>query len=203
LKLWQFLKRKKRKRGQVRKTRKPVGGIPERVSIHERPPNISQRGSPGHFEADLFFNHGSQSENVLNIVERKSRYLFIMKNRTKTTEEVMSKVATVIVPYAQTITFDNGKEFTNHSILKKKHKIDTYFCDPGAPYQKGSVENSNGMLRYYFPFKVPAHTIKQSDLDQIASIVNHIPRKILNYETPCEVFSKDFKVKLCSVALHV
>lgn len=203
LQLWKVLKRRKKKRGISRRTRKPVGGIPNRVSIHDRPDSINNRNAPGHFEADLFFNKGSQSSNVLNVVERKSRYIFMMKNNTKSTDEVISKVIEAVAHCAQSITFDNGKEFTNHTVLKKDHDICTYFCDPGAPYQKGSVENSNGLLRHYFPFKVPTQTISQADLDRVASIVNHIPRKILNYQTPCEVFSKDFNVKSCCVALHI
>ncbi|MBA2307493.1 IS30 family transposase [Candidatus Dependentiae bacterium] len=126
----------------------------------------------------------------------------MVKNETKSTEEVISKLTKAVAHCARSITFDNGKEFTNHTILKKEHDIATYFCDPGAPYQKGSVENSNGIIRYYFPFKVLAHTIKQKDLDYVASFVNHIPRKVLNYLTPCEVYPKDFTMKLCDVALH-
>jgi len=126
----------------------------------------------------------------------------MIKNETKSTEVVMAGLKKAIGHCARTVTFDNGKEFTNHTILNNDYQIPTYFCNPGAPYQKGSVENSNGMLRYYFPFKVFARTIKQRDLGAVASIINHIPRKILGYLTPCEVFSKDFKEKLYSVAFH-
>lgn len=201
LKLWELLPRKKRKRGMVRKTYK-TAGILHRVSIAERPPHIEQRIEPGHFEADLFFNEGSMSSNVLNIVDRKSRMTILVKNESKHSEPIVDHIERTIGSIAKTVTFDNGKEFAMHHQLQKKRGIKTYFCNPGSPWQKGSVENSNGGIRRYLPFRLPAHLVTQEMLNKVADTINNIPRRSLGFLTPMEVFYQDYKEKSSSVALH-
>jgi IS30 family transposase len=201
LELWKLLPRKKRKRGMVRKAYKTVG-ILNRVSIDQRPKYIERRKAPGHFEGDLFFNAGSMSANVLNLVDRKSRITILFKNDSKFSEPIIDRIDRTIGTFAESVTFDNGKEFAAHNRLREKCGIKTYFCDPGSPWQKGSVENSNGALRRYLPFKVPAHTITQELLNKVADIINNIPRRSLKFLTPAEVFEHDYKMKYSSVALH-
>ena len=157
--LWKLLPRKKHKRGMVRKTTKKVK-IQHRVSIDQRPKHIELRKESGHFEADLFFNAGSMSANVLNIVDRKSRVTFLIKNDSKISEPIIAHIRRAIGSIAKSVTFDNGTEFAMHYRLQDIG-IQTYFCDPGSPWQKGSAENSNGALRRYLPFKVPANSITQ------------------------------------------
>jgi IS30 family transposase len=193
LELWKLLSHKKPKRGIVRKKRGKIG-IPNRVSVHERPVHIEQREEAGHFESDLFFNSGSMSENVLNIVDRKSRMTFLEKNSSKHSAPIIQKIAERVGQFAKTITFDNGTEFSEHSKLHSLNGgINTFFCDPGSPWQKGSVENSNKFLRRYLPFKMLAKDVTQEMLDSVAHTINNIPRRSLNFLTPYEAFVQDYK----------
>ena len=199
--LYKQLPRKKISRGIGRKTTKKQEPVPGKISIFARPESINSRKEPGHFEADLFFNKGSMSSNVLNLVERKSRILFLVKNHSKESTHMAAIINQHLQPYARSVTFDNGSEFAAHHLLQKQG-INTYFCTPHSPWQKGSVENANGLLRRFLPFKQPSSSITQSMLDTISLAVNSIPRKSLNFLTPLEVFSHDFKLKNQTVALH-
>jgi IS30 family transposase len=191
LELWKKLPHKKKKRGIARKKR-DVSAIPNRVSIDQRPAYIEHRLETGHFESDLFFNEGSMSENVLNIIDRKSRFTILKKNESKKSNPIINKIAESVGSIAKTITFDNGKEFAEHKKLGEKHGINTFFCDAGCPWQKGSVEHSNKLYRRFLPFKMQAGTITQEMLNWAAHIMNNIPRKSLNYRTPLEVFKQDY-----------
>jgi len=202
IELWKLLPRKKQRRGIVRKSYKGLG-ILHRVSIAQRPEHIAQREEPGHFEADLFFNKGSMSSNVLNLVDRKSRMTILVKNASKHSVPIIDHIDRTIGSIAKTVTFDNGKEFAMHNRLQERRKIKTFFCNPGSPWQKGSVENSNGALRRYLPFKLPARLITQETLNKVAGIINNIPRKSLNFLTPAEVFYQDYNQNFSSVALHI
>jgi len=186
--LWKLFPRAKKKRGITRKQRS-VGGILHRVSIYNRPAEIETRETIGHYEADLMFNQGSQSVNVLTIVERKSRMVLLVKNESKHSDPIVNSLGKKIGPNAKSCTFDNGKEFSSHYKLG----IPTFFCNPGSPWQKGSVENMNGLLRRYLPFSLAPELITQEYLDKIAHIINNRPRKKLNFLTPIEVFMKDSK----------
>lgn len=204
LKLWDYLSRAKKKRGIIRKQRS-VSGIMKRVSIHERPNEINSREQMGHCEVDLMFNSGSRSANVLTVVERTSRMVTLVKHESKHSQKIIESIDNAIGSHALSCTFDNGKEFALH------HKLDipTFFCDPGSPWQKGSVENMNGQLRRYIPFSLNAHLITQDYLDEIAHCVNNIPRKILGFLTPIEVFTNnkdklmESRVKLAQPATEV
>ena len=98
-----------------------------------------------------------------------------------------------------TVTFDNGSEFTNHSELG----VDTYFCDPGSPWQKGSIENFNGILRRYIDYRIDINEITQEMLDSVANKINNKPRKILDFLTPNEMIDRLYKQKLLSVTLKI
>jgi len=150
--LHKLLPRAKRKRG-LRRVRSK-GPVADRVSIAKRPENINNRSEYGHWEADLVFNKGSQSKNILTAVERKSRYAILIKNESKHSKVVMKAFKKRVKGLAKSVTFDNGSEFAQHTIIRKKHGIETYFCNPGSPWQKGSIENLNGVARRWIPFKV-------------------------------------------------
>lgn len=182
-----LLPRAKKKRGLVR-AKKSKSHIPDRVPLEVRPDNANARSEIGHLEGDLIFHSGSQSSNVLTIVDRKSRMVVLVKNDSKRTNVVMESVEEgARVLKAKTMTFDNGVEFTGHKRLTDVHGIKTYFCRPGAPWEKGSVENMNKMIRRFLPFKLQANIITQEIVDVVAEILNNTPRAILGFRTPREV----------------
>lgn len=195
LELHKLLPRKKVKRGIIRKT-KSVGGILNRTSIHERPESINQRAEIGDFEADLIFYKGSQSVNVLTAIDRKTRYAFMIKNNSKHSEEIIEKVSDKLGKIAKSVTFDNGKEFGLHSRLTERHGIKTYFCDPGAPWQKGGIEHFNGMTRRFIPFEVSPQDVSQEKLDAVAYSINHMPRQSLGFLTACQAFKASFQSEI-------
>lgn len=185
--LAKLLPQAKPKRGLVR-ARKAKSHIPNRVPLENRPKGAHMRSELGHLEGDLFFNTGSQSSNVLTLVDRKSRLVRLVKNSSKKSDLVVNSVSQVAQELeAKTITFDNGSEFSSHTKLREQGDIMTYFCEPGAPWQKGSVENMNKQIRRFLPFKFNASDITQETVDMVADILNNIPREVLGFRTPYEV----------------
>jgi IS30 family transposase len=187
--LWKHFPKAKKKRGLMRKKRKSGSPILHRISIHQRPAEIENRETFGHFEADLMFNKGSQSINTLTVIERKSRMVFLVKHNSKHSLPIIESIKKKIGNAALSCTFDNGTEFSDHW----KMGIPTYFCDPGSPWQKGSVENMNGLLRKDLPFELDPKLVTQEYLDSVAYRINNTPRKSLGYSTPMEVFLKNLK----------
>jgi len=187
------LPRKKKKRGFKPQRSKSL--IPNRVSIHLRPENINNRSEVGHFEGDLMFQQGNKSQNILTVIERKSRMIILKKNPSKHSGKIMESLKDIQsrgkYPM-KTITFDNGSEFSNHSKLG----IDTYFCDPASPWQKGAVEHANGIVRQYIDFRMDINNIDQQMLDSVANLINDKPRKVLGFMTPNESAASLFKGKL-------
>ena len=189
-----LLPRAKKKRGLSRKKQQNKSKIPHRKSLDMRPAKINDRSVIGHFEADLVFNKGSMSSNVLTAIDRKSRYAILIKNESKRSMEVIEGLKKKALKLGvKSVTFDNGTEFTLHYTLTEQHMIDTYFCDPGKPWQKGSIENFNGLLRHRIPFEVDPKEINQQLLNSVAHDINHTPRESLGYLTPCEVFKGTFQ----------
>jgi IS30 family transposase len=191
LNLKKLLVRKKSNRGSKRKPKQPK--IKNAVSIHKRPDEINKRQKPGDFECDLFFNKGSQSQNVCNIVDRVTRKSIMIFNKSKHSVVVLGSLMKYIKEngiYVNSITFDNGSEFADHEKLNVLG-IKTYFCDPGSPWQKGSIENNNGVARRYLPFEMPADTITPEVVRDAMIKVNNLPREILGFMTANE-FSESF-----------
>jgi len=196
LELYKLLAKARPRRG-IRYGRKPRGtGIPNRTSIHDRPKSIDERTEPGHFEGDLTFFEGNQSGNIGVIIERKSRFAFLSKNESKHTNTVMksifNKLASIPFKGRKTITFDNGKEFTKHTVLKKHLKMGTFFCDKHSPWQKGQVENANVLLHRFIPKKTPFWQITDRLVQAVQDKMNNLPRKCLDFRTPVEVFNEVF-----------
>ncbi len=194
IKLRKLLVRAHKKRGL--KVKKNKSTIKNRVSIHDRPDNINSRIEAGHFECDLIFNDGSQSQNVCTLIERTTRKAFLIYNDNKSTKTVMNALIKRIYNerlFIKSITFDNGTEFADHGRLKELG-IDTYFCDPGKPWQKGGIENLNGMLRRFLPFSLPAAIITEQYVAKVNKKINNMPREILSWKTPSAIFKKIFKI---------
>lgn len=192
--LRKLLVRSRKRRGL--KPKKNKSTIKNRISIHQRPNSINDRMEAGHFECDLMFNSGSQSQNICTLIERKTRKSFLIYNDNKLTKTVMNAIIKRISDeklFIKSITFDNGTEFADHSRLKELN-IETYFCDPGKPWQKGSIEHLNGMLRRYLPFSRPAADITKECVSQVNEMINHMPRKILSCKTPSEAFNNVFNI---------
>lgn len=197
--LVQLLARSKPKRGLHRKQQSNKIGIPDRTSISKRPAHINDRDEVGHLEADLLFYSKSQSANALSVIDRATRYVSLVKNESKRSEEVIAGLDGVIekdhAGKAKTITLDNGKEFVMHTKIKEKHGLQTYFCHPGSPWEKASIERLNGQTRRFIPFKEIASDVTQERLDELAAKLNHTPREILGFFTPCELQKKALQVE--------
>jgi IS30 family transposase len=186
------LKRKKRLQAHARKPRKVL--IPRRTSIHERPEIINDRLEIGHFEGDLTFCRGDRSVNLLVLTERITKISFLVKNNSKHATEVgkncFNALAKMNYEVRKTITFDNGLEFVNHTLLMDFLKMDTYFCDKHSPWQKGQVEKTNAMLHRFIPKSSSLSGLDEISLMQIQNKFNNIPRKIIGYKTPAELFNQ-------------
>ena len=189
-----YLPRAKTKRGyRGRKGGSSALHIEHRVPISERPAGFSDRSNPGHWEADtmLFAKYG---QTVLTLHERSSRLVWMQRLPSKAAAPVAKRIESLLAPLPQelrqSITFDNGTEFAHHHALRQPLGIQTFFCDPYSPWQKGGVENAIGRLRRGLPRKTDLATVSPSQLQQLAALYNHIPRKCLGYQTPAEAFSK-------------
>ena len=166
------------------------GRISDAVSISERPAAAEDRALPGHWEGDLLF--GSSNSQIATLVERQSRYVMLAKVDGKDTETVVN----ALIKHAQklphelyqSLTWDRGKEMADHQRFTLATDIKVYFCDPQSPWQRGSNENANGLLRQYMPKGMDLSTYSQSKLNAIARRLNERPRKTLNYQTPAERF---------------
>jgi len=183
-----YLKQRRKKRG-FRKSRK-VGAsrIVGLVAIKERPKHVEHRKEFGHWEGDLVIFGTTRPSNISCLVERKTRYTKIIANRSKRTDEVMSKIKNSFANQTRSLksmTFDRGMEFASHRTLATK----TYFCNPGAPWQKGTVENTNGRIRHLMPTSKTPLIIKQELVDGVAELLNNTPRKVLGFKTPNELMN--------------
>lgn len=186
--LRKLLLRQRRNRGMRRKI--PKSMIKNRVSIHERPEVINLNVEAGHYEGDLIFHSGSQSANVLTLIDRKTKHTILIKNDDKRSKTVigalMQRIQNSKMP-VKSITFDNGSEFAEHTRLNDVG-IKTYFCDPGAPWQKGGIENLNGVARRFLPFNLEVSKITNQLVRDIENQLNHMPRQSLGFLTPFEAF---------------
>src|SRR5665647_1417908 len=167
------------------------GQIKDLVSISQRPAAVEDRAVPGHWEGDLL--SGSRNSYIATLVERHTRYVMLAKVANKDTETVISaliKQAKVLPSELyKSLTWDRGKELTDHRRFTLATNIDVYFCDPQSPWQRGSNENTNGLLRQYFPKGTDLSAHNADDLEAVAIALNTRPRKTLQFETPAERFN--------------
>ena len=168
------------------------GRITNAVSISERPPSADDRAVPGHWEGDLIF--GTNNSQIATLVERHTRYVMMAKVDGKDTETVINalikhahKLPTELY---KSLTWDRGKEVAAHERFTLATDIKVYFCDPQSPWQRGSNENTNGLLRQYLPKGTDLSLHSQAKLNAIARQLNERPRKTLDFETPASRFNQ-------------
>ncbi|MBT3046704.1 IS30 family transposase [Candidatus Thiodiazotropha sp. LNASS1] len=170
----------------------PRGKIVDAVSISERPPEIEDRAIPGHWEGDLIA--GSANTHIATLVERKSRFAMLIKVTGKDTNTVVSAISRHIkrlpVELRQSVTWDRGSEMANHKDFTVATDAKVYFCDPSSPWQRGTNENTNRLLRQYFPKKTDLSVYTQRELSQVAKKLNQRPRKVLDFQTPADTLQQ-------------
>jgi IS30 family transposase len=180
-------KRRPRARGQDRR-----GQIPDMVSLHVRPPEIEDRLIPGHWEGDLIKGARNQSS-VGTLVERSSRLVLLARMDGATADTAFagftSSLNRVHGSMRKTLTYDQGKEMSRHKDLTAATGVTVYFADPHSPWQRGSNENTNGLLRQYLPKGADLSDLTQDDLDAVAWKLNTRPRKIHGFRMPIEVYA--------------
>jgi IS30 family transposase len=172
--------------------RSGLGQIKDAVSIRERPASVEDRAVPGHWEGDLI--GGSGNSYVATLVERHSRYVMLIKVANKDTESVVSALIKqsrkLPDELYRSLTWDRGKELADHKRLALASDVEIYFCDPRSPWQRGSNENTNRLLRQYLPHGTDLSLHSQAKLSAIARQLNERPRKTLLYQTPAEKFAE-------------
>jgi len=192
--LLQHLRRTRRMRRSRHHTQKTEdhGRITSTVSISERPAEVEDRAVPGHWEGDLLF--GSNNSQIATLVERHSRYVLLAKVKSKDSETVINALIKQAHKLPRelykSLTWDRGPEMADHQRFTLDTDIKVYFCDPQSPWQRGSNENTNGLLRQYFPKGMDLSNIHQNRLNAVARRLNERPRETLNFETPAERFNQ-------------
>ncbi len=168
------------------------GRISDAVSIRERPAEVEDRAVPGHWEGDLLF--GSNNSQIATLVERQTRYVMLARVKSKDTETVINALIKQAHKLPRelykSLTWDRGKEMADHKRFSLATDVKVYFCDPQHPWQRGSNENTNGLLRQYFPKGMDLSNVHQNRLNAVARRLNERPRKTLGYYSPAEKFGE-------------
>ena len=164
------------------------GQIVGAVSIRERPAEVKDRAVPGHWEGDLLC--GGRKSHIATLVERHSRFTLLVKVTNKDTETVVEAIAKQMnklpIELRRSLTWDRGIEMARHQAFSVATDIKVYFCDPRSPWQRGTNENTNGLLRQYFPKGSNLSRYSQATLDKVARELNARPRKTLGFNTPAD-----------------
>jgi IS30 family transposase len=186
-KLYKHLRcqKKRRKRYGAYERR---GNLPNRVWIDERPAEANQRARIGDWEADTIIGRRHQQA-ILTLVDRKSRFVLMSKLTTRSAEEVERQMVQLLSPWKNhTLTSDNGKEFACHTRIAQSLGIKFFFAHPFSSWQRGTNENTNGLIRQYFPKKTDFSPLSSDDLSYVTDRLNNRPKKCLDFRTPSEVF---------------
>lgn len=188
--LWCRLRCQKPRRKRYASGQERRGAIPNRIGIDERPEIVGQRARIGDWEGDTVI--GKNHRGILvTLAERKSRYVLAGQMRSKHADGVTAKVNSLLRPHkhkCHTVTFDNGKEFAGHETIAAELEADIYFAHPYHSWERGLNENSNGLLRQYFPKGMELTEVTEEQVQWAVDRLNHRPRKVLGFRTPFEVF---------------
>jgi len=195
------LRQKRRRRHSRSNAHARRGQIPGAIPIQERPKAVEKRGVPGHWEGDLLVGRKHQSA-IGTLVERRTRYVILCKLEGLTAENAhrgfTRKLRPVPRALRKTLTVDRGSEMARHRELARDVQLSVYFCDPRSPWQRGTNENTNGLLRQYFPKGTDLSRTSQRELNRVARELNTRPRKTLHWATPLEAFTSSRGVALRS-----
>lgn len=182
-------RKERQKRGTVHKMRRM---IPDMVSISERPPEVADRIIPGHWEGDLIVGKGHKSA-IGTLVERTTRTVILVPLQTKDASSVRTafekEIGKLPQQMKQSLTYDRGMEMFEHKLFTEHTKMKVYFADPYSPWQRGTNENTNGLLRQYFPKGTDLSLIPRKEIKRVQKQLNGRPRKVLGYRTPYESFN--------------
>lgn len=180
--------RKRRTRGRSFKGQ--TSNLPEMISIEERPKEVEDRTVPGHWEGDLLIGDMKKQTAIGTLVERTTRALILVPLKNKTAEEVRKaftrEMKTLPKQMRLTLTYDQGREMAQHQLFTKETKIKVYFAHPKSPWERGSNENTNGLLRQFFPKNTNFYNVPRKELKRVQLLMNQRPRKTLNWKTPQE-----------------
>jgi IS30 family transposase len=184
-------RRQKRYSRSQSSKRQRQGKLTEMVMISERPPEVEDRAVPGHWEGDLLMGNRQSAAAIATLVERSTRYCQLVAlpegtEAERVCEALAQSITTLPAQLRRSLTWDQGHEMSLHRQLTVKTGIEVYFCDPRSPWQRGSNENTNGLLRQYFPKGESLAGITQEHLDEVAAKLNGRPRKTLGFRTPAE-----------------
>jgi IS30 family transposase len=184
-----------------RATRRPAGARqpdgrgsrPHILNISERPAEVADRAVPGHWEGDLVFGRGMSP--VATLVERSTRFLMLVAlpeghRADLVADALAAKITTLPAALTRTLTWDQGNEMAAHAKFTSTTGIEVYFCDPKSPWQRGSNENTNGLLRQYLPRRLDFRTLTQADFDAIADQLNGRPGQTLGFKTPSQALAE-------------
>ncbi len=168
------------------------GPIADAVSIRERPAEVEDRAVPGHWEGDLL--SGSNNTHIATLVERKSRFTLLVKVENRESKTVVraltQKIRRLPTELRKSLTWDRGSEMATHKKFSIATDVQVYFCDPRSPWQRGTNENTNRLLRQYFPKRTDLSAFTQADLNRIALRLNQRPRKTLDFRCPADIFDE-------------
>jgi transposase, IS30 family len=179
--------------GQGLTTKNGQGRLRDTVHISQRPAEAGDRAVPGHWEGDLVF--GARSSAVATLVERQSRFVMLVSLPHRLTADVVADalaaaIVTLPAQLRRSLTWDQGKEMAEHARFSVATGVPVYFCDPHSPWQRGSNENTNGLLRQYFPRSTDFRAVTQSELDAVAAELNDRPRQTLEWKSPCQTLDQ-------------
>lgn len=192
--LIQYLRQEKKKRYSRKGVKEKRGRIPEMISITERPQEVADRSLAGHWEGDLIVGKGHKSA-IGTLVERKTRAVILVPLKAKDAKSVRKAFEKELegLPYQmrQSLTYDQGHEMSEHKLFTENTKMKVYFCHPGSPWERGTCENTNMLVRDYFPKGTDFSLVSKRELKRVQRELNERPRKTLGYETPISVFNKE------------
>jgi IS30 family transposase len=194
--LMSYLRQKKKSRYSRKGKTDKRGTIPDMISIHERPAEVEDRTIPGHWEGDLIMGRNHQSA-IGTLVERTTRTVILVKLKNKDAESVRKAYAKELLSLPKqmriTLTYDRGHEMSQHKLFTEETKIKVYFADPSSPWQRGTNENTNGLIRDYYPKGTDFSKVTKAELKKVQKELNERPRNAIGWKTPKEAFNEYLK----------